>query len=58
MHRCLPSSEKELVSSRLDGDCPPAASRSNSVLGPIRYDMQEYYDLRQESSRQKLPLIN
>jgi hypothetical protein len=46
MHRCLPCSEKESVSSRLDGGCPPAAPRSNSMLGPIRHDMQEYYDLR------------
>jgi hypothetical protein len=40
--QCLPCSEKELVSSRLDGGCPPAAPRSNSVLGLIRHDMQEY----------------
>jgi hypothetical protein len=46
MHRCLPCSEKESASSMLDGGCPPAAPRSNSVLGPIWYDMQEYYDLR------------
>jgi hypothetical protein len=44
MHRCLPYSGKELVSSRLDGGCLPEAPRSNSVLGPIRHDMQEYYD--------------
>jgi hypothetical protein len=56
MHRCLPCSGKELVSSRLDGGCPPAAPRSNLVLAPIRHDMQEYYDPRQGSSRQKLPL--
>jgi hypothetical protein len=56
MHRWLPCSEKELVSSRLDGGCPLAAPRPNSVLGPIRHDMQEYYDLRQGSSRRKLPL--
>jgi hypothetical protein len=51
MHRCLPCSGKELVSSRLDDGCPLAAPRPNSVLGPIRHDMQEYYDLRQGSSR-------
>jgi hypothetical protein len=43
--------EKELVSSRFDDGCPPAAPRFNSVLGPIRHDMQEYYDQRQGSSR-------
>jgi hypothetical protein len=58
MHRCLSCSRKELVSSRLDGGCPPAAPRSNFVLGPIRHDMQEYYDLRQRFSRRELPLIN
>jgi hypothetical protein len=47
----LPCSEIESVSSRLDSGCPPAAPRSNPVLGPIRHDMQEYYDLRQGSSR-------
>jgi hypothetical protein len=52
MHRCLPCLGKELVYSRLDGDCPLVAPRSNSVLGPIRHDMQEYYDQRKESSRQ------
>jgi hypothetical protein len=57
MHRCLPCSRKELVSSRLDGGCPAAAPRSNSVLGSIRHDMQEYYDLWQGSPRRKLPLI-
>jgi hypothetical protein len=46
MHRCLPCSEKELVSSRLDGGCPPAAPHSNSVLSPIQHDMKEYYDQR------------
>jgi hypothetical protein len=40
MHRCLPCSGKELVPSRLDGGCPPAAPRSYSVLGPIRHDMK------------------
>jgi hypothetical protein len=49
MHRCLPCLEKESVSLRLDGGYPPAAPCSNSVLGPIRHDMQEYYDLRQGS---------
>jgi hypothetical protein len=49
---------QELVSSRLDGVWPPAAPRSNSVLGPIRHDMQEHYDLRQRLSRRELPLIN
>jgi hypothetical protein len=58
MHRCLPCSRKELVSSRLDGGRPPAAPRSNSVLGPVRHDMQEYYDLRQRLSQQELPLNN
>jgi hypothetical protein len=58
MHRCLPCSRKELVSSRFDGGCPPAAPHSNSVLGPIRHDMQEYYDLWQRLSRRELPLIN
>jgi hypothetical protein len=57
-HRWLSCSRKELVSSRLDGGCPPAAPRSNSVLDPIRYDMQENYDLRQRLSRRELPLIN
>jgi hypothetical protein len=33
---------KGLVSSKLDDGCPPAAPYSNSVLGPIRHDMQEY----------------
>jgi hypothetical protein len=56
MHRCLPCSEKESVSSRLNDGCPPVAPRSNPVLGPIRHYMQEYYDLRQGSSRRKLPL--
>jgi hypothetical protein len=54
MHRCLPCPEKKLVSSRLDGIWPPAAPRTNSVLGPIRHDMQEYYDLWQGSSRKKI----
>jgi hypothetical protein len=58
MHRCLPCSGKELVSSRLDGGYPPAAPRSNSVLGPIRHDMQEYYDLRQRLTRRELPQNN
>jgi hypothetical protein len=40
--RCLNCSKKGLVSSRLDGDRPPAVPCSNSVLGPIRHDMQEY----------------
>jgi hypothetical protein len=39
---CLPCSGKGLVSSKLDGGCPPAAHCSNLVLGPIRRDMQEY----------------
>jgi hypothetical protein len=39
---CLPCSEKGLISSKLDDGCPPTAPRSNSVLGPIRHDMQEY----------------
>jgi hypothetical protein len=58
MHRCLPCSGKVLVFSRLDGGCSPAAPRSNSVLGPIQHDMQEYYDQQQGSSRQKLPSNN
>jgi hypothetical protein len=58
MHQCLPCLRKELVSSSLDGGCPPAAPRSNLVLGPIRHDMQEYYDLRQGLSRRELPLNN
>jgi hypothetical protein len=56
MHQCLPCSEKESVSSRLNNGCPPATPRSISVLGHIRHDMQEYYDPRQGSSRRKLPV--
>jgi hypothetical protein len=40
----LPCSRKELFSSMLDDGCPLAAPHSNSVLGPIRHDMQEYYN--------------
>jgi hypothetical protein len=34
---------KESVSLiKLDDGCPPTAPCSNSVLGPIQHDMQEY----------------